>query len=108
MPMFVSMTDQYIGFAIAQVGSLEDSMDGTKVMRTIDEIHALGDVSGRTFCIKQLTFCTVLVETYKNPKPNITPTATLCLLVVCRFSIMRVGRAYVIKSVRIFNAAFER
>lgn len=45
MPMFVSITDQYIGFAIAQVGSLEDSIEGTKVMRTIDEIHALGGVS---------------------------------------------------------------
>jgi hypothetical protein len=47
-------------------------------------------------------------KTYKNPKPNITPTATFCLFVVCRFSTMRVGSAYVIKSVKIFNAAFER
>jgi hypothetical protein len=41
MPTFVSITDQYIGLAMAQVASGLVSMAGTKVMRTMEEIQAL-------------------------------------------------------------------
>lgn len=44
MPTLVSMTDQYMGFAIAVVGSVDTSIEGTKVMRTMDEMHALYEV----------------------------------------------------------------
>mgnify|MGYP001610493657 CR=1 FL=1 len=45
IPTLVSMTDQYMGFAMAQVGSSDTSMEGTKVMRTMEEIQALCGVS---------------------------------------------------------------
>lgn len=45
MPMLVSMTDQYMGFAMAVVGSVDISIEGTKVMRTMDEMQALYKVS---------------------------------------------------------------
>lgn len=45
MPTLVSMTDQYMGGPMAQVGSLDTSIEGTKVMRTMEEIHALFGVS---------------------------------------------------------------
>lgn len=41
MPMLVSMTDQYIGGPMAQVGSVDTSIEGTKVIRTMEEIQAL-------------------------------------------------------------------
>lgn len=110
MPMLVSMTDQYMGGPMAQVGSLDTSMEGTKVMRTMEEIQALCKVSYEDLRSKGVIGVRMRNgrKPYKNPKLNITPTATFCFNGVCRFNIMRIGSAYVIKSVAIFNAAFER
>lgn len=45
MPTLVSMTDQYMGGPMAQVGSLDTNMEGTNVIRTMEEMQALFWVS---------------------------------------------------------------